>query len=233
MTWREIVPGIYEGVPGPAPHIDPLEDPALGEWVKIRIKNSNIPTITYQEMRFHTFEVSPDNQEAFDAALSFQVRAPHHFLTLAGEPGRGKSHLAISALWNWLLADFSGCYYQAEELLDTLRAGFGRPPDDPRNTDIVLNYTKKCGLLVLDDLGAHAEGQRGEGPSWAEAKFDEIINYRWLNKGRTIFTLNVAAESLPQRVRDRIIEGQTFVLHGPSYREMRGARLRERPTDGG
>jgi DNA replication protein DnaC len=94
---------------------------------------------------------------------------------------------------------------------------------------MILNYTKKCGLLVLDDLGAHSQGQSGEGPSWAEAKFDEIINYRWLNKGRTIFTLNVAAESLPQRVRDRIVEGQTFVLHGPSYRQLKGSKLREKP----
>ena len=79
--------------------------------------------------RLFTFLPDDKTNDAYHAALKFvSGKADHHFLTLVGEPGRGKTHIAFGIGWHWLEhnMDSRGLvkYYQVETLMDELIATF-------------------------------------------------------------------------------------------------------------
>ena len=219
--WRQIIPGLFEGTPGR--EADP-------EWLAVRVGMCRLPAHTRQSLRFSRFEVTEENAAAVHAVRQFCLDTPpHHFLTLTGEVGRGKTHLAVAALWSWLEAGRgTGLYYQVQELLNELRDSFHRG-----DTPAILPWVRGCGLLVLDDLGAHSAGTRGgDGPTWAEATLDEVVNHRYLAGLRTLVTLNVVRENLPVRLADRVTEGQVFTLVGKDFRTEKAARRRRAQAAG-
>ena len=177
---------------------------------------SGLPSVTRQTHRFSRWEKSAPTRQTLAYAINFaNGKAPHPFLTFAGTPGTGKTHLAIAISWHFLEGRLGTvAYWQVETFLECLRAGYNqaRAEGDP-GTHITLNFVKQCSLLVLDDLGA-------EYPTgWSSAKLDEIIDHRYINRLATVFTLNVAPNDLPPRLADRLLEGKVIVLNTPSYRQ--------------
>ncbi|GAI81799.1 unnamed protein product, partial [marine sediment metagenome] len=68
-----------------------------------RVRWSNIPIVTFKTHRLQTFLPPKGAERAYQAALAFvSGKARHYFLTFVGEPGRGKSHLALGIGWHWL-----------------------------------------------------------------------------------------------------------------------------------
>ena len=198
-----------------------------------RVRWSNIPVITYQTHRLQTFLPPKGAENAYQAALDFiSGKAEHHFLTFVGEPGRGKTHLALGIGWYWLENNLGGSmgvgvvkYWQVEGLLDDLRRGF-RADTDERiyQFDELLKQIKGVPLLILDDLGVE------QSTPWARAKLDEIIDYRYLNAARTVFTTNLAPDKLEPRIASRLGEGIVVVLECEDYRLIK-ARMRRRKDE--
>jgi len=181
-------------------------------------KYSRLPLHTFETHRLWTFLPSKDTQDAYNMALLFVgikdgvPRRQHHFLTLAAESGRGKTHLAFGIGWHWLeLCMGVVLYYQVERLLTDMRAEF----DQPARTGLkLIERCQRAGLLILDDLGAEKSGP------WPIAKLDELVDHRYLNRLPTVFTTNSAPKQLPSRVASRLKEGVTVLLEGPDYREL-------------
>lgn len=221
MVWLHTAPGSFEGIPGPV-----VEDVDL-RLLSRRILASNLPWGTRATHRFEQWRERQGLDEAFSVCKAFATdEAPHHFLTLSGPVGVGKTHLAVAIGWTWIETERGGVYYsQVEDLLDRLR-GTVRRMADAGALDMTeqIDLLKHCDLLILDDLGAHHE-KLGDGPSWATAKLDEIIDHRYIRGGHTVFTTNVKQDALPPRIADRMFEGRVTVLQAlSSYRKEKSAR---------
>ena len=184
---------------------------------------AGLPADTQGRHRFKTFIAKPQLAQAFKYAQEFvEGKFKHPFLTFTGQPGTGKTHLAIAVAWGWLEGRRGTvAYWQVETLLDALRSGYeGRQGENGCETYAELHFIKHCALLVLDDLGAE------KATDWSTAKLDEVIDFRYINRLATVVTLNVSPDAVPPRLADRLYEGKVFVLDVPSFRRrpQRSAR---------
>jgi len=204
--WRMICPGLFEGIPNP-----PLSD----EQLDARAKLSLMPLLTAETHRFSTWKHRDGLDDVFTYCFNFASGIHQKpFLTLAGPPGTGKTHLALAIGWSWLETGRGLVrYYQVESLLDALRRGYDKEKQETNeSTTMLLNFAAKCSLFIIDDLGAETTTE------WAHKKLDEIIDTRYISKLSTIITTNVEPSRLPPRIVDRLWEGKVFVLDAESYR---------------
>lgn len=195
------------------------------EEFKARVERSNVPENTQMTYRFETFQPLQGKEKAFQLVREYAFEEPpkHPFLTMAGDTGRGKTHLALAVAWHYLEnSDKSVRYYHAQDLLDMLRTGY----DSDRNEEEKFTFSqrlasvKNCGLLIVDDLGAE------NSTPWARTMFDSVIDYRYIRQLRTVITLNVAPDALPERLSGRIQEGFVTVVKGVNYRTIKAKLLR-------
>jgi len=183
---------------------------------RLRVEMSHLPTATVETHRFSTWQHLRHLSPIFAQVQQFTAgQAAHPFLTLVGRPGTGKTHLALAIAWDWLeTGRGTVVYYQVEEFLDTLRRGYNREGATvTEDTYHALNFAMTASLLVLDDLGAEKSTE------WAEAKLDELIDNRYINRRPLVVTSNLGMSSLAPRIADRLAEGQVFILKTGSYRQ--------------
>jgi DNA replication protein DnaC len=151
-------------------------------------------------------------------------------LFLEGQPGVGKTHLAVAVLKQVIqTSGVRGLFYDTRDLLRVIRSTY-----DPsiRTTELeILRPVMKTDLLVLDDLGAEKTSE------WVEETMNLIVNTRYNERRATIFTSNypdIPDDTEPnslifrvgERMRSRLHEMCEFVV-------MDGADYRELPVNGG
>jgi len=151
-------------------------------------------------------------------------------LLLEGQPGVGKTHLAVAVLKQIVQTSHArGLFYDTRDLLRLIRSTY-----DPsiRTTEVeVLRPVMYADVLVLDDLGAEKTSE------WVEETMNLIVNTRYNEKRLTIFTSNfqdIPDETEPNsllfrigaRMRSRLHEMCEFVV-------LDAADYRERPTNAG
>ena len=150
-----------------------------------------------------------------EAKVNCKKYARNHksFLTLVGEAGRGKTHLAIATLREYLLQGGSIDYTKFATLhrvLNILRKGAFED-----GVDTKCKYIN-CEFLVIDDLGLDKTS------NWGRGVLGEIIYERDAHALPTIVTTNLTleeiAETFGERVVSRLGEGVTIKLEGPDYR---------------
>jgi DNA replication protein DnaC len=140
-------------------------------------------------------------------------------LLLIGEPGCGKTHLAVAAAHNLVERGYECLFWDYQNLLDRIRAGFDTAS---HSTDKeAYRDALEAEVLVLDDLGAH------RGSDWVEDTITAIITYRCNNKKALIATTNV-----PDADAGSTVVQKNVALDKPEYRrtlgEQIGARARSR-----
>lgn len=210
--WKQVMPGVYEGIPG-----EEQEETELELYVRL----SNIPIETMKTHRLGTWQHKsseswwPKIKQYADGSYN------HPFLTFLGTVGTGKTHMAFAIGWAWLGRSRSVLYYQVENLLDALRRGYSswQKGDDGYYT--ILQFAQNTELLILDDFGAQHE------KVWADSKLDQIVDYRYIHKKPLIATTNLALDRLPERIGDRLSEGVLVDLSGESFRKQGKASDKE------
>ena len=192
-----------------------------------RLAEANIPR-RYQHCTLDNFVAY---NESLEKAVARARRVAESFpvvsqgLLLEGQPGVGKTHLAVAVLKHVVQsAGARGLFYDTRELLRIIRSTY-----DPsiRTTELeVLRPVMTADLLVLDDLGAEKTSE------WVDETMNLIVNTRYNERRLTLFTSNyqdIPDDTDPNsllfrigfRMRSRLHEMCEFlVLDGADYREM-------------
>jgi DNA replication protein DnaC len=212
MAWRQVKPGIFEGVPGQEGD----------EELDLRIRMSNIPVDTVGSHRFDSWQHRGKEPWWVEIESYAQCNYAHPFLTLLGPVGTGKTHMALAVGWSWIGCGKTVLYYHVEDLLDALRSGYSTwQRGDPEGYSMILHFAQNVGLLVLDDFGAQDE------KVWATTKLDQIIDSRYIHRKPLIVTTNMALDKLPERIADRLSEGSLVHLTGESFRKKKRATAKK------
>jgi len=154
---------------------------------------AQIPPL-YQEASFDNFVVpGPENPIARReltnvrlAVLSFVREFPNPTrpgLLLIGEPGSGKTHLAVAALHKIMEKGFECLFCDYQNLLDRIRSGYDAASNSADRE--AYRDSMEAEVLLLDDLGAH------RGSDWVEDTITSIITWRCNHRKPLIATTNV------------------------------------------
>lgn len=182
---------------------------------KKRYRQAKFPAHkTIEDFDFN-FQPSIDKR-SFNEVMTCQFIREHRNTIFIGNPGTGKSHLAIALGIHALQKDFKVLFTSVADMLYHLHAA---KADNSYYKK--LNYYLAPDLLILDELGFKKL------PPFSADDFFEIVARRY-EKGSLIITTNKPFEQwdeiltdsiLANAVRDRIVHHSTvFKILGPSYR---------------
>ena len=183
-----------------------------------------IEPMMLQHMTFDTFEVrgnnpNADQRESLEEALDFAkayTDFPHGWLTLFGETGVGKTHLAVAIAAERIKAGHPVFFAFVPDLLDYLRDTF--TPDSQVTYSRLFDEVKSAELLLLDDLGEERSSP------WAEEKLYQIIVHRHNARLPTVITSQIDLTKQSGPIGSRIGDpstGRMFRIDAPDYRPIR------------
>lgn len=158
-----------------------------------RIENAaGIPPL-YRNASTENFVLPADNPIARNSlgSVLLQVRAfVREFpvtdkagLLFVGDPGTGKTHLAVAVLRALIARGYDGLFYDYQGLLDQIRSGYDKTSESVDRD--ALRNALDCEILLLDDLGAHRV------TDWVEDTVTSIITHRCNNRKPLIATTNL------------------------------------------
>ena len=199
---------------------------------QMRLASANIPR-RYQHCTIANFTAYNESlKKAAETArrLADEFPVVSRGLFFEGQPGVGKTHLAVAVLKQVIeRTGARGIFYDTRDLLRLIRSTYDA---STRTTEVeVLRPVMKADLLVLDDLGAEKTSE------WVEETRNLIVNTRYNEKRLTIFTSNykdIPDDTDPNALLFRIGHRMRSRLHEMcDFEVLDGADYRELPTNGG
>ncbi|MBL8176563.1 MAG: ATP-binding protein [Bryobacterales bacterium] len=199
---------------------------ALAERSSILMERSQIPLL-YQNASLDNFLLPQDNPTAnrglgqvLTTVRSYAREFPgleKPGLLLIGDPGTGKTHLAVAALRLLIAKGFEGIFFDYQNLLERIRSGYD--PNSGSSDREAYRVALDAEVLLLDDLGAHRV------TDWVEDTVTSIITYRCNNRKATIATTNLIDPDAGMAVAERTAAAMGVKL---TLAERIGMRARSR-----
>jgi len=120
-------------------------------------------------------------------------------LVFIGEPGCGKTHLAVAVLQRLIENGFEGVFMDYQNLLDRIRASYdSMSGESPREA---YSEALEAEVLLLDDLGAHRV------TDWVEDTVTSIFTHRCNEQKATIVTTNLPDPDMGGTLIERLPDG--------------------------
>lgn len=189
--------------------------------------DAGIPPL-YKNASFENFLLPRDNPiayreltEVFLAVRGYAREFPNTKqpgLLLMGDPGTGKTHLAVAAFRAIVAKGFEGLFFDYQNLLDRIRSGY----DATSNSADKEAYrdAMEAEVLLLDDLGAHRV------TDWVEDTVTSVITARCNQRKPLIATTNLIDPEMGYATYERAGSGK--VDYRTTLTERIGARARSR-----
>ncbi|HEY3835248.1 MAG TPA: ATP-binding protein [Bryobacteraceae bacterium] len=133
-------------------------------------------------------------------------------LLLIGEPGTGKTHLAVAALRLLMARGFAGLFCDYQTLLDTIRGGYDAAAGASNKQ--AYRTALEAEVLLLDDLGAQRV------TDWALDTVTSIITHRCNYRKPLIATTN-----MPDPEAGGATIRRNSATNQPEYRETLSDRV--------
>jgi DNA replication protein DnaC len=135
-------------------------------------------------------------------------------LLLIGEPGTGKTHLAVAALRKIIEKGFECLFCDYQNVLDRIRSGYDSSSNsaDKEAYRVALDSE----VLLLDDIGAHRV------TDWVMDTVTSIVTYRCNNRKALIATTNLPDGEAGSALTQKSSVG------APEYRLTLAERIGER-----
>ena len=154
-------------------------DCAAAERVRFIGENAGVPPL-YANAALENFVLPQDNPSAHRALAGVLLTVRYYArefpntdkpgLLLIGEPGTGKTHMAVAALNILISSGFEGLFFDYQNLLERIRAGYDA--SSGQSDREAYRSALDSEILLLDDLGAHRV------TDWVEDTVTSIVTYR-------------------------------------------------------